>query len=569
MQKAKSLFSKLPIILSTAILIYLVVIPVILLLVAGFKDHGLIMKPGYTLENYIGLYTSPRTYALMFDTVKFAFGSMLLTLVLSVALAWIVQKTNIPFKPWLRAAIITPMAIPGVLIAMGWALLASPRIGFLNTVLMNAFHLEEAVFNIYSLGGMIFVQSFLGVPSSFLLLSVCFSNIDPVFEEASATSGAGALKTLWRIILPILTPGILAVAIASFLIGLATFEVAGVLGEPARVKVLSTEIVDSIQSAGGMPDFGRISALATVFLVVILVLSYIYNQQTMASYRFASITGKGFRPKLTDLGRGKPFAIGFILVYLLLAVVLPIGSLAWQSLTPYYTKITLDKLDLLTFDNYLALLSYPRLGSSIRNTLIIAVVSATVVVALATVVSWIIVRSKHKARRVLDFLSMLPMAIPPIMMGVALITLYLALKVGIYGTIWIIAIAYITGYMAYGTRTANNTFFQITNDLEEAAQVSGASWGRTMRTILLPLLRPALIGLWIWVLIHAVRELTAALMLQSPRNYVLTTLLWSLWESGDLPMTAALGVCLAVFLFLVMGIGQVLAKRFQIPTGFE
>lgn len=569
MDKAKSLFSKLPIILSTTILIYLVVIPVILLLVAGFKDHGLVMKPGFTLENYIGLYTSPRTYALMFDTVSFAAGSMLLTLVLSVTLAWIVQKTNIPFKPWLRAAIITPMAIPGVLIAMGWALLASPRIGFLNTVLMSAFHLEEPVFNIYSLGGMIFVQSFLGVPSSFLLLSVCFSNIDPVFEEASATSGAGTLTTLRRIILPILTPGLLAVAIASFLIGLATFEVAGVLGEPARVKVLSTEIVDSIESAGGMPDFGRISALATVFLVVILVLSYIYNQQTMASYRFASITGKGFRPRLMDLGRGKPLAVAFILVYLLLAVVLPIASLAWQSLTPYYTKITLDKLDLLTLDNYAALLSYPRLGSSIRNTLIIAVVSATAVVALATVVSWIIVRSKYRARRVLDFLSMLPMAIPPIMMGVALITLYLALKVGIYGTIWIIAIAYITGYMAYGTRTANNTFFQITNDLEEAAHVSGASWGRTMRTILLPLLRPALIGLWIWVLIHAVRELTAALMLQSPRNYVLTTLLWSLWESGDLPMTAALGVCLAVFLFLVMGIGQVLAKRFQIPTGFE
>lgn len=569
MDKAKSLFSKLPIILSTTILIYLVVIPVILLLVAGFKDHGLVMKPGFTLENYIGLYTSPRTYALMFDTVSLAAGSMLLTLVLSVTLAWIVQKTNIPFKPWLRAAIITPMAIPGVLIAMGWALLASPRIGFLNTVLMSGFHLEEPVFNIYSLGGMIFVQSFLGVPSSFLLLSVCFSNIDPVFEEASATSGAGTLTTLRRIILPILTPGLLAVAIASFLIGLATFEVAGVLGEPARVKVLSTEIVDSIESAGGMPDFGRISALATVFLVVILVLSYIYNQQTMASYRFASITGKGFRPRLMDLGRGKPLAVAFILVYLLLAVVLPIASLAWQSLTPYYTKITLDKLDLLTLDNYAALLSYPRLGSSIRNTLIIAVVSATAVVALATVVSWIIVRSKYRARRVLDFLSMLPMAIPPIMMGVALITLYLALKVGIYGTIWIIAIAYITGYMAYGTRTANNTFFQITNDLEEAAHVSGASWGRTMRTILLPLLRPALIGLWIWVLIHAVRELTAALMLQSPRNYVLTTLLWSLWESGDLPMTAALGVCLAVFLFLVMGIGQVLAKRFQIPTGFE
>ncbi|MEW6406947.1 MAG: ABC transporter permease subunit, partial [Chloroflexota bacterium] len=319
MHRTKNIFSNLPIILSTAILIYLVIIPVILLLVAGFKDHGLVMKPGFMLGNYIRLYTSPRTYTLMFTTVKFAAGSMLITLILSVALAWLVQKTNIPFKPWLRAAIITPMAIPGILIAMGWALLASPRVGLFNTILMSAFNLEEPVLNIYSLTGMIFVQSFLGVPSSFLLLSVCFSNMDPVFEEASATSGAGTLKTLRRIILPILTPGLLAVAIASFLIGLATFEVAGVLGEPARVNVLSTEIVDSMESAGGMPDFGRISALATIFLVLILVLSYIYNQQTMASYRFASITGKGYRPKEMDLGRGKPFAIAFIFSYLLLA----------------------------------------------------------------------------------------------------------------------------------------------------------------------------------------------------------------------------------------------------------
>ncbi|MEW6405659.1 MAG: iron ABC transporter permease [Chloroflexota bacterium] len=569
MHRIKRIFSNLPIILSTAILIYLIVIPVILLLVAGFKDHGLVMKPGFMLDNYIGLYTSRRTYTLMLNTVKFAAGSMLMTLILSVALAWLVQKTNIPFKPWLRAAIIVPMAIPGMLIAMGWALLASPKIGILNTFLMDVFSLEQPFLNIYSLTGMIFVQGLFGVPSSFLMLSVCFNNMDPVFEEASATSGAGTLKTLRRIILPILTPGLLAVAIASFLIGLATFDVAGVLGKPARINVLSTDIMDSLYEASGMPDFGRISALATVFLVCILVLSYIYNQQTMAIHRFASITGKGYRPKEMDLGRGKPFAVAFIILYLLLAVLLPIASLGWQSLTPYYGKITLDNLDLLSLNNYAALLDYPKLGGAIINTLIIAAVSATAVTVLATVVSWIIVRSKYKARRVLDYLSMLPMAVPPIMMGVALITLYLALKVGIYGTIWIIAIAYTTIFMSYSTRTANNTLFQITNDLEEAAQVSGASWMRTMRTIILPLLRPALIGLWIWVLIHAVRELTAAMMLQSPRNYVLTTILWGLWEHGDSPMMAALGVCLAVFLFLVMGIGQVLAKRFQIPTGFE
>jgi len=169
----------------------------------------------------------------------------------------------------------------------------------------------------------------------------------------------------------------------------------------------------------------------------------------------------------------------------------------------------------------------------------------------------------------LDVLSMLPMAFPQIMLGVALLFVYLVVKIGVYGTIWIIAIAYITAYIPYSTRTLNSTMFQIHKDLEEVAQVSGASWTRIMRTIILPLLMPSIIGLWVWVLIHAMRELSAALMLQSSKNYVLTTVMWNMWENAELPLVAAVGVGLVVFLFLVMGVGQILASRFQISTGMQ
>jgi iron(III) transport system permease protein len=549
---------------------YLVLVPMVLLLVGGFKPSGLVIDTGFTLDNYLRVYTQARTYELMFNTLVFAGGSTLLGLFLSITLAWIVQRTNIPFKAWLRTAIIAPMGIPMILVAMGWALLASPRIGFLNSVLMQIFNLSQSPLNIFSMPGMIFVQGIVMVPSSFLLLSTTFNNIDPAFEEASAMSGVGTFSTLRRIVFPLLRPGVLAVAITSFLVGLAAFDIVGVLGTKARITVLSTEIYfATTQTEGGLPDFGKISALSSVFFVTILGLSYLYNRQTQISARFATITGREYRPKLIDLGRWKYAAMIFVGGYMLVAIVLPVASLVWQSLTPYYGPFSLDKLHLVSLDNYRAVLNYPRVGLAIQNTLTIAVASASVLVCLATIISWIIVRSKYRARRLLDVLSMLPMAFPQIMLGVALLFVYLVVKIGVYGTIWIIAIAYITAYIPYSTRTLNSTMFQIHKDLEEVAQVSGASWTRIMRTIILPLLMPSIIGLWVWVLIHAMRELSAALMLQSSKNYVLTTVMWNMWENAELPLVAAVGVGLVVFLFLVMGVGQILASRFQISTGMQ
>jgi iron(III) transport system permease protein len=568
--RIKSVLSSSFVFIPVILLVYLVVVPMVLLLVSGFKPGGLVINEGFTLHNYIKLYSEPRTYRLMLNTLIFASGSSLLALFFSISLAWIVQRTNIPFKPLLRTAIITPMGIPMMLVAMGWALLASPRIGFLNALLMDIFNMSQSPLNIYSFPGLIFVQGIVMVPSSFLLLSATFNNVDPVFEEASSMSGAGPFSTLRRIVFPLLRPGILAVAITSFLVGLASFDIVGILGARARITVLSSEIyLATTQTEGGVPNFGMIGALSSVFFVLILLLTYFYNRQTKISAKFATITGREYRPKLQDLGKWKYAAGAFVGLYLLIAIVLPVASLIWQSLLPFYGQFSLDRLHLVSLDNYRGLLDYPRVGTAIRNTLIIAVSAASVLVLLATVISWIIVRSKYRARRVLDALSMLPMAIPQIMLGVALMFLYLVFKVGIYGTIWIIAIAYVTAYITYSTRTINSTLFQIHKDLEEVAQVSGASWTRVMRTIVLPLLTPTLIGLWVWILIHAMRELSAALMLQSSKNFVLTTLMWNMWSNAQQPMVATVGVCMVLFLFTVMGVGQILSRRFQIPTGLD
>jgi len=549
------------------LVLYLVLLPIILLMLSGFKPEGLAINPGFTLSFYIELYSSVRTYKLLLNTIAFAAGSTVVTLCLSIFLAWTIERTNIGHKGLLRAVIIAPMGVSPMLTAMGWVLLASPKIGFFNTLLQSVFNLSEAPLNIYGLPGMIFVQGLTAVPGAFLLLCFAFRNMDPAFEDASAVSGVGVLATLRRVVLPILRPGILSVSILTFIIGMSVFDVAGIIGMPANIEVLSIKLYWAVQDPLGIPDFGGASSLATLFFICILILSYVYNRQTKTVAKFSTITGREFKPKILDLGKWRYAVIAIIGCYLLLATGLPMAMLLWQSFCPYYAPVSLDMLQSFSLNNYRALMAYPRVVLATRNTLIVAGISATVLVFLSTIVSWIIVRSKYRWRRILDVITMLPMSMPHMMLGLALIYVYLTFKVGIYGTIWIIIVGFVTTYMTYATRLINSTMFQINKELEEAAEVSGASMFRMFRTIILPLLVPSMIGLWVWVLVHVMRELSLALMLQSSKNYMLTTLIWNMWDDGDIPQLAIIGIGMTAFLFLVMMAGHGIGRLFDMGRG--
>lgn len=553
--------------LPSALLIYLVLGPIILLILTGFKPGGLIMNPGWTLSNYLEVYSEVRTFRLLGNTLVFATGSTLVTLLISISLAWLVERTNVPFKNWLRITIIAPMGVPMMLTAMGWVLLASPRIGFLNVYMMKTFNLSDAPLNIFTLSGMILVQGIVGVSGAFLLLSFSFRNMDPDFEDASLVSGQGPFSTLRGIVLPILRPGILGVAVLMFMYGLASFDVPGIIGMSAGVNVFALKIFMAIQQPQGIPEFGQVSAIASIYFLVVLGLTYFYNRQTKLAASFATITGREFRPKITDLGWWKYVSFAGIMLYLLFCVVLPLGILVWQSLLPYIAPFSSENLHLASLKNWRSMLAHPLLAMALKNTLVIALVSATSLVILGTLISWIIVRSRFVARRALDLVCMLPLALPHIMLALALIFVYLTFRVGIYGTIWIIVVAFVTTYITYSTRLLNSTMFQIHKELEEVAQVSGASKARVFRTVIVPLLAPSMIGLWVWVVVHAMRELSAALMLQSRRSIVLTTLMYHMWERGDVPLVATIGVGLVFALFVLMGVGQLVAQRFALITG--
>jgi len=545
----------LPTIILGVILGYLVVIPLALLVLGSFKPTGLLFDPGFTLRHYIELYGNPNTYVLLGTSAVFAFGSTLFALVLGAALAWLAERTDMPGRRPVRFLVILPMAMPPVLLAIGWGLLLSPRIGLINTALRDAFGIDQPLLNIYSMGGMIFVQAISMVPTAYLMLAPAFRNMDPALEEAALASGAKPFRVVTRVVLPLLWPSLLAAGAFILVVGFTVFDIPGILGMPVGIYVLSSEIYFQSSPPAGLPNYGGISALASVFLVILFALSWYYQRQTNRSQRYVTISGKASRARQFQLGAWKWVATGMVALYFIVGVFGPLIVLAWTSLLPYYAGFSTDMLSRLTLDNHVALASNPSVLGAAVNSIVVAVVAATVVTLLSAAISWVVVRSRARGRKVFDMLAFLPLAVPHTMIGLALIFVYLTFTaVPVYGTIWILVIAFVTCYISFGTRSTNSVLFQISGELEESAHTSGAGWMRTFREITLPLMRPALIAVWIWVAAHAMRELSAALMLQGRDNAVFPTLLWGYWDAGQATVAAAAGVWLigALFVFVIL-----------------
>lgn len=553
-----------PSLLLGALLVYLVAVPLFFLGLSSLRPTGFPFDPGFTLDNYASVYGAPGFPRLVRDTLVFALGSVAIALTFGTLIAWLVERSDMPATGLVRALVILPMATPPLLMAIGWAMLLSPRSGALNLLLRDLLGLEASPFNAYSLGAMIFVQGLALTSTAFLFLAPAFRNMDPSLEEAALTSGASTGFLFRRVLLPLLRPAVLAAGVFLLIVGFVVFEIPGTLGMPARIFVLSSQLFYLANEApGGVPLYGQVGALATLFLLLLLGLGLLYRRMTREATRFRTVTGKGFRPRRMKLGAWRWPALGLVALYFLLAVVLPMGMLLWMSLMPYQARPSWANLALVTLENHRDFLDSARVLEAAANTLLVAAVSATAVAVLATLISWTTVRLRAPGSGVLDALAFLPIAIPGVMMGVALIYVYLTLDpiIAIYGTVWILIVAYTTDYLSFGTRAAGGVMVQLHPELEEAGRTSGASGFRVLRKITLPLLLPAIAAIWIWVLAHAMRELSTALMLQGRDNQVVTTLLWDYWQGGEPTRAAAVGVWLVVALLLALILWQVLAAR--------
>lgn len=545
------------------VLLYLVAVPLVLLLVASFKPTGLPLDPGWSLEHFKTVYGDPGFYALVYNTTIFALGCTICALAVGGVLAWLVERTDLPFKGAARVMIVLPMVLPPFLLAMGWALLASPRNGWFNELIKSALGLDQGLLNIYSLGGMVFVETLALVPSVYLILASAFRNMDPALEEAAMTSGARWPQMISRIFVPMLSPALMAAGAYLLIVGFLVFDVPGTLGMPVGLFVVSSRIVYlATDQSGGTSAYGQIAAIGVTFLLLLLALTWSYRRMTAQASRFVTVTGKGFRPRELKLGALKPLAIVLVMLYFLLAVLAPLGILLWTSLMPYLAPVSWEMVPQLSLAQHKALFSNARIGQAAWNSVWVSVLSATIVTALALLVAWAVLRSKQPGRSMIDTLSFMPLAIPGTMIGMALIYVYLTLSaVPIYGTAWILVIAYVTVYLSFTSRTASATMIQLHPELEEAARTCGATPAYAVRRVVLPLMLPALIGAWIWVVAHVMRELSTALLLQGDDNATVAVQLWSYWAGGEPNKAAAMGVWLVLAMTVVTVTWQWLARR--------
>ena len=517
------------------------------------------------LVNYIKVYSDPGTIELFVNTVIYVAGSTALGLVLAVSLAWLVERTNMPGKTLVYAGVPMSLAVPGMLQAMAWVLLFSPRIGFVNNTLKDWFGADAPIINVYSLGGMVVLEALRLVPTAFLMLLPLMRSMDPALEEAAAVSGARPSSALRKVTLRLLAPGLVAVMIYQAMTALEVFEIPGILGLPAGIYVFSTKIYAIVRTATFMPVYGQANALAMVYLVIAVGTTYFYARMISRAERYTIVTGKGYRPRQQDLGKWKYPALACALLFLFVAVVVPFLVFLYTSFLPYLQAPSWNALKVMTLKNYRLLSQYEKVGSALQNTVVMVTVTATATVLLSFLVSIVVVRSKFWGRKLLDQLAFVPHAIPGIVMGIAFFWLFLKLDfLPIYGTVWAISIGFTISFLSYGTRAMNAALLQIHKELEEAAYVSGASPWRAMRRVIVPLLMPTFAGIWIWVVLHAVRVAGMPLILyEGPNNQVLSILIWNMWDDGYVPAVAAIGTLLMIALVLLTVVIRLLSFRRQ------
>jgi iron(III) transport system permease protein len=542
-----------------AVTIYLVVIPLVFLLWTSFRTAHIGLPAELTLANYVRAYANPGTYELIQNTLLFAFGSAFIALFLGIVFAWLVERTNLPGKDLFYPLFLIPIAIPGVLFSIAWVLLLSPGAGMINLSLKSFLQLEHAPLDIYNLWGMIALEGLHLTPVTFLMLAGSFRRMDPALEEASDAVGAGFITTLRRITLRVLRPAILSALIYVLISAMESFEIPGIIGMRAGIQVLAFKIYLAKQESP--PDYGMLSTLAVLLLAISALLIISYSKFSRDAEKYATITGKAYRPKLIDLGNWRFFAIGLVLVYFAATIVLPLFVLIWTSALPTYQMPSMAALSRVSLENYHTVFQMTKVGLAIKNTLILMLLAPTVTMLICSVLSWVIVKSRGRGRKVLDFLTFVPHAIPGIVTGVALMWVYIFLPLPIYGTIWILLIAYVTSRIAFGTRVMTAAMSQLHKELEEASYASGGSWLSTFRKVTLPLLLPALVNGWLFSAIVVAKAMGSVIMLYSHDSIVLSVLVWELWSNGDVAATAALGVLLIVSLMLATFVARKFAMQ--------
>jgi len=550
-----------------ALLAFLVIYPVAMLGVGAVTDanpvvEGLAgLRP--SLANFVAVLTNPNVLDALINSLIICSGGTALALVIGLTFSWIVVRTNTPAKGFIASASMIPLFVPPLVAGVAWVMLGSPKTGLINMV-FRWLGLDLHV-DLYTMGGLVFVFGIYYAPYVYMFTSSALRNMDPSLEEAAEVAGASPVATLFTVTFPLILPAIVSGMLLSFVVMLGIYGIPAALGAPANVSVLTTYI---FKLTAWQPPLYNTAAAVAVVLMVVTGFLVVMQQKVISGRSYATVAGKAFRPRSLDLGPWRWLTLALSVVYLLVVVVLPTLALVITAFRRFMFIPTLASLvDTRQYSlmHFQSVLENPITMQSIWNTLEVGVITAIFGGMLAFAIGYTVHRSQVSGRRTIDLLSSLPVAIPGLVIGVAYLWAWIAVPGGLYGTIWILALAFIARFMPDTVKVLSTSFMQIHRELEEAAWICGRGLLATIRTIVLPLASPGVIAAMTLLFVLGIRELGSSLFLYTSNTTVMAVLLLDYYDGGNTGKTAAFSLIQTVLLAVLIGgfnlIKWLLARR--------
>ena len=529
-----------------------IITPVVIVLWRSLTTGKLGFSVGLTLANYLRVFGDRDILPMLMNSVVYAGGAAALGTGLGALLAWIVARTNTPGKTLVELMPLYPILMPPIMKNIAWILLLAPRSGILNNMLQQFLGIEAQPFNAFSMAGMIWVFGLACVPLGYLFLLPVFLSFDPSLEESAYIAGSKPVNTMLKITFPLAIPAFFSAFVLNFLRGLRSFETPVLQGTPANIKVFVSRVYDSMAL-----EFN--SGLATAYSIVLVALSVavlmIYVRATRFSERYATITGKGYRVKVIDIGAWKYVAFFAVFLYFLAGIAIPFVVLIVVSMIPYFDYDTFMKFPSnMVFTNYVTVMKHPSFITGLYNSLVLSTTIALVTVLAGIVMAFTIYRTRTAGTKLFEFIGTLPLAFPPLVLSVGLVIVFLGTP--LYNSLWALGLGLFVAYFPYAFRNASGSIVNIHKELDEAAWVHGAKWRHVFFKITLPILKPAVGGALFYIFIEAIRNVDVAVLLTSPGKEYGPVTLFEYFRVGQWAEAAAGGVIYLIILILAVSIAK-------------
>lgn len=541
-----------------AFLVVFQVFPLLYLIYRSFFTDG-----HFSLEGFKRIYSYSLNWTCLKNTLITAGLSMVFGVLLAFPLAWLVGRTNLYGKKIFRTLFVTTYMVPPYVGAMAWLRLLNPSVGTLNVLIQNLLGLEKAPFNIYSIGGLVWVLTTFYYPYAFITISRAMEKMDPSLEEASRISGASPLKTVFTVTLPLMFPSIVAAALLVFVSAASCYGIPSIIGAPGQIYTVTTRIVDYVY-IGSQEGLTDATNLAVFLMAIALIILYISNF-VIGKREYITVSGKSTRPNIVDLGRWRIPVTILVSCFAMIVVVIPFASVVATSFTVNMGKSLFEPGNL-TLKYWHVITSRKSILSSGRNSIIAAVWAASLGMIVCLIMAYLLKRTNAKGRKIPDFLITVGSGTPSVVIALALImTMSGKFGINIYNTMLIMVIAYMIKYMLMGMRTVVSAFSQVSPSLEEAAQISGAKWLRRLKDVVFPLIVPSIVAGWFLIFMPCFYELTMSNLLYSNNTKTLGVelFLYQTYHSQQTASALASGILLAVIVLNIL-LGKLTKGKFSI-----